>query len=126
MDANWIILIVAAVALVTAGYAVYKLGRIPTVTELVSSVEGGIPVGQDFAQVAEIAVNAAEQLKRQGKIATNDEAFNHALNIAKKYLPALTPIENEKMIAAINAAVLVASALTAQIEAAKTSITTTP
>lgn len=113
------ILIVAFVAL---GIAIYNLaqGKKPVSLEgVVTAVEEAIPIGQDFAKVAEIAVNAVEQLKREGKIATNDQAFNMAIDIAEKYLPGLDAIGNEKLIMAINAAVLVASSLTAQIEHAK-------
>lgn len=128
MSTETITLIIAVVAGIVAVYAVYKAsqaGTTITPSFLEGVVEASIPVGEDFATVATIAVNATEQLKREGKISTNDQAFNHALDIAKKYLPSLTPIENEKLIAAINAAVLVASALTSQIGQAKTAMGTT-
>lgn len=126
MSADTITLIVAVVALAAAGFAIYKLGRVPTVAELTPIVEQAIPIGQDFAEVAQIVVNEAEQLKRTGRIESNDAAFNYALNKAKAYFPALTPLDNEKLISAINGAVLVASALTAQINEAKKNTLFTP
>lgn len=125
MNTETTTLIVAVVALIVAGYAVYKMGRLPTVAELTPLVEKAVPVGQDFAAVAQIVVNEAEQLKRTGKLDSNDAAFAYALKKAKEYFPVLEPLEQDKLISAINASVLVASALTAQIESAKKNLPTT-
>lgn len=125
MTQETITLIVAVVAVIVAVYAIYKASQAGveiTPGFLQEAVLSAVPIGQDFATVAQIAVNEAEQLKRTGKIASNDEAFDHALTIAKNYLPSLTPLESAKLIAAINAAVLVASALTAQINQAKAAV----
>lgn len=125
MSQETITVIVAVVAIAVALYAVYaayqKTGTV-TLGGVVDAVEEAVPVGQDFAKVAEIAVNAAEQLKRTGQLTDNKAAFDYALTIAQKYLPALDALDSEKLIAAINAAVLVASALTAQIEHAKSEV----
>lgn len=109
-------LIVAVVAIAMAGYSIWKLGHVPDFSELTAVVEDAVPVGQDFASVAQIVVNEAEQLKRTGAIPSNDAAFTYAFNKAKEYFPQLTSIDKDKLITAINSAVLVASALTAQIE----------
>ena len=85
-------------------------------------MEDAVPLGQQIEKAAEIGVKAAEQLKREGKLPSNDAALHFAIDTAKKFLPVLEPIDDERLIAAINASVLAASALTAQIEQAKAQI----
>lgn len=100
-------LIVASFAL----YRSYKSGEIITLNSAVDSVREARPVAVQLAEIAQIAANSVEQLRREGKLQENDVAFNYALNLVKKWIPDEWEIDNEDIINGINAAVLVSSAL---------------
>src|SRR5688572_28545 len=115
------------VTLLVAGYALYQShqrGETIVPTTLVEAVKEAVPVTQQLQEIVQIAVNAVEQLRREGKITDNDAAFNRALDLAKKWIPDEWEVDNTDIIAAINAAVLVASALSNQ--AGKSSENVTP
>lgn len=117
---TWNIILILLV-LVVAGFAFYqahKRGETFTVSGISETLEASIPLASELVDVAQMAVNEAELLKKNGKI-TNTEAFNRALDIIKSWSPALAELENAKVITAINSAVLVASALSHQIKADK-------
>jgi len=114
---SYLQIFVAVVTLAVAGYAVYaatKKGETVTLSGVVENVKEAVPIALQAKEVVQIAVNTVEQLKRDGSIKTNDEAFNHALNLSKKWLPAEWQVSNEDIINFINAAVLTSSALAKQ------------
>lgn len=100
-------------------YTQYRQGKLTDLTPgvLADKVREEIPVAKQLMEVAQIAVNATEQLRRERQIQTNDEAFNHALDLVKKWVPDEWEISNADIVEAINAAVLVASALRTQADA---------
>lgn len=105
------------VTLAVAGYALYQShqsGEAITPTALVEHVKEAIPIAQQVQEIAQIAVNSVEQLRRERKITNNDVAFNRALDLTKKWLPKEWQVDNEDIIASINSAILVASALSKQ------------
>lgn len=115
MSDTWQIFVVL-VSLLLAGYAVYRSyqsGHAITLSNVAETLHEVQPTVADVKEVVQIAVDSAEQLKREGKI-TNEQAFNHALDLAKKWIPKEWQVDNEDIINAINAAVLVASALSKQ------------
>lgn len=107
-----ITVVVAIVAIVRSYMVTHTVDLTPST--LVETIKEAQPVAKELMEVAQIAVNATEQLKREGKIASNDQAFNHALDLVKKWIPDQWEVDNEDIIAAINSAVLVASALSKQ------------
>lgn len=116
-----VVLVVIVVFL--AGYALYvrhKKGELTDASTLVATIENQIPFATELTEVAQIVVNEIEQSAREGHFISNDEKFNRALDLVKKWRPEFAKIDNAKVIAAIKSAVLVASALTHQIDAAKT------
>lgn len=116
-DADVIQTILIVLTVLLAGWAVYKAyqrGEEITPTTLVEATTTARPVAAELMEVVQIAVNSVEQLKREGKIRSNDVAFNHALDLAKKWIPDEWEVDNEDLINAINAAVLVASTLSEQ------------
>lgn len=109
-----VILILLVVGLV--GYDLFRRSQagetvLVTPPSLLEAVERYRPIAVELMEVAQVAVNATEQLKREGKIQSNDVAFNHAIDLVKKWIPDEWEVDNEDVIAAINSAVLVASAL---------------
>lgn len=111
--------ILIVLTLVVAGVALYKAsqrGEIKSFTPstLVEAVQEARPIAIELKEIAQVAVSSVEQLRREGKIQDNDAAFNRALDLTKKWIPDEWEISNEDIVAAINAAVLVASALSRQ------------
>ncbi len=114
---DYLLIFVVVVTLAVAGYAVYVASqRGETLTPLVvaEAIKGAQPIALQAKEIVQIAVNATEQLKREGKIQSNDEAFNHALDLAKQWIPKEWQVSNQDIISFINSAVLVSSALARQ------------
>jgi hypothetical protein len=105
------------ISLVVAGFSLwksYQANNVVTLTGVVDEIKSAEPIAKQILEVVQIGVNAAEQLKREGKLATNDDALNYALDYAKQWLPKEWNLSNHDIIEAINAAVLVSSALACQ------------
>lgn len=118
-----VVLVLIIVAL--AGYALYaryKAGKTTDLSTLVATVENQIPFATELAEVAEIVVNEIEQAVREGVVISDEDKFNRALDMVKKWRPEFAEIDNHKVAAAIKSAVLVASALTHQLNAAKAQV----
>lgn len=114
---DYLQIFVVVVTLAVAGYAIYaatQQGKPVTLAGVVEEVKDAIPVALQAKEIVQIAVDSTEQLKREGMLKDNDEAFNHALNLAKQWLPPEWQVSNEDVVSFINAAVLVSSALARQ------------
>ena len=117
MTTDQIQTILILVTLLLAGIAIYKRytdAQPITLTAGIEEIKNAVPVAKELMEIAQIAVNSAEQLKREGAIDSNDAAFHHAYSLSKKWIPDEWEIDNEDLISAINAAVLVASVLAKQ------------
>lgn len=117
MDANMVQTLLIVVTLAVAGFALYRSyqsGKSVTMTSLVETIKSSAPVAQELMEIAQIAVNSVEQLRREGKITDNDIAFNRALDLTKKWIPDEWKVDNSDIINSINAAILVASSLSKQ------------
>lgn len=111
---NVILILITMGVAAFALYKAYSRGEGVTLSSAIEEIKEARPVALELMEIAQIAVNATEQLKREGKIEENDVAFSHALDLVKKWLPNSFRVDNEDIIAAINAAVLVASGLSKQ------------
>lgn len=114
---DYVQILVVVVTLAVAGYAIYaasKRGEVVTVGGTLEAIKEAVPIALQASEIVQIAVNTVEQLKREGTIKTNDEAFNRALNLAKEWIPDEWEVPNEDIISFINAAVLTSSALARQ------------
>lgn len=114
---DWLQILIGLVTLAVAGYAMYvaiQHHQPITLSAAVEDVKDAIPIAIQVKDIVQIAVNSAEQLKREGSIQTNDQAFNHALDLAKQWIPPEWQVSNEDIINFINASVLVSSALARQ------------
>jgi hypothetical protein len=112
MDTQTILIIVTILVAVFALYRTFK-NKPEELTPVVvaNTVRESVPVAKELMEIAQIATNAAEQLKREGKIRSNDIAFNYALDYIKRWVPDEWEVSNDDIIAAVNAAVLVSSGL---------------
>lgn len=112
MDTQTILIIVTLLVAAFALYTAYKNkpGEI-TPAVVSNTIKDSTTVAKELMEIVQIATNAAEQLKREGKISSNDAAFNYALNYIKKWIPDSWEISNDDIITAINAGVLVSSGL---------------
>lgn len=109
--------ILILVTLILAGWAVwksYQAGEVIMPSTLVGSIETARPVAVELMEIAQVATNSIEQLRREGKIENNDVALNRAIDLIKKWVPDEWEVSNSDIIAAINAGVLVSSALARQ------------
>jgi hypothetical protein len=113
----WAVLI-SFITLVVVAFLLWKRNEPVTLEGIVSTVEEAAPIAQTLATVAEIGVQAAEQLYTTGRL-NRDERLNYALNYVKSWSPALSRLDNEKIFGAIEAAVLAANALKAQAQELK-------
>lgn len=122
MDANLISMISLAVAIVAVVYA-FVVGRQKVTVKNVSAAVDVVPrIASEIAAVATTVVQGIEQVKREGNI-SNEQAYSLALDQMRDWIKVIVPtdikISNEQIISAVKSAILVASALTHQIEAAK-------
>lgn len=109
-------------------YQQYQSGKqvLLTPPAILEAVNAAKPVVAQLMEISQIAVNAVEEARRQGKINSNDQAFNHALNLVKQWIPDNLEVDNATIIETINAAILVASALRSQTETGEPSVKTLP
>ena len=120
MDSGQIAILVSVLTLAVVAFLLWKRRDQPISLEgVISATEEAIPIAQTLAEVATIGVQAAEQLATTGKL-SKDERLDFALNYVKNWSPALRNLDNEKVYAAIESAVLVANALRAQADKATT------
>lgn len=128
MTAEQLQLILILVTMGVAAFALYqsyRAGAKVTPSVVLEKLKEARPVAAQLMEIAQAAVNAVEQLRREGKISDNDIAFNHALDLVKKWVPDEWEIDNEDIISAINAAILVASALSRQAGVSSENVSTT-
>lgn len=122
MTQNWQVVLIL-ITLVVSVYALYKAsqsGQAVNLGSVVSTIEGSVPLAKEIIDVAQTAVNSIEQMRRQpGNTMSNNEAFSRATATVRKWFPATEDVSDEQIITAINSAVLVASTMTNQIQAAK-------
>ena len=114
---DYLQIFVTVVTLAVAGYAIYAAtqgGQTVTLTGAVESIKEAVPIALQAKEIVQIAVDTVEELKRNGKITDNDVAFNHALDLAKQWLPPEWQVSNKDITNFINAAVLTSSALARQ------------
>lgn len=92
MEISEIITIGAAgLALLLGGLAYYRSGRPLTLQGVTSTLEAAQPLAEQIRDVAEVAVNAAQQLKETGKIETGDQAFEEAFSHLREWFPDVDP-----------------------------------
>lgn len=113
MDSGTLSIVLSLITLVVVGYLLWKRNQPVTLEGIVSTAQEAIPIAQTLTEVATIGVQAAEQLATTGKL-SKDARLDYALNYVKSWSPALKNLDNEKIYAAIESAVLVANALTTQ------------
>ncbi len=113
MDEGTFAVLVSVLTLIAVAFFIWKRKEPITLESVIRATEDAVPIAQELAKVAETGVGAAEQLFVTGRL-TRDERLNYALNYVKGWSPALANLENEKIFAAIEAAVLAVNALRAQ------------
>lgn len=116
MEQETIQTILIVLTLLVAGYALFRKRETIDISTLTPSavleeINSARPIAVELMEIAQVAVNSVEQLRREGKIQSNDVAFNTALDLIKKWVPDQWELDNEDIVNSINAAVLVASAL---------------
>lgn len=114
MDTTTIATIVSAVAIIIAGYAIWKAhsAGTPISAELVqSTLATATTTAQELTEVAITAAQASEQLWRDGKIQKSDR-LNRAFDYVRKWFP---DMDQATIITALESAVLVVNSITAAL-----------
>lgn len=115
---EWFGIAALVIALIVAAYT-FIATKTPVTPANVTTAINAVPsLAAELEKVATIVVQGNEQRKRKGEL-TNEQAYHDALNTVKGWFPGIA-IPNDKIIRAVNSAILVASLVTNQIEAAKT------
>jgi hypothetical protein len=78
-------------AVVIAFLAYQRSGQPMTVTGITETLERAQPLAEQIREVAEVAVEAAQQLKESGKINTGSEAFAEAMSHLQAWFPEVEP-----------------------------------
>lgn len=110
-----------------AGYAVYKShqkGTTLSVSGVVDEIRTAYGPAQEFIAMVRMAVEAAEQMKRDGRLDSNSAAYTYVLDYVTRKIPAEWGITREDIDMAINSAVLASSALSKQAGKSSENVTT--
>lgn len=131
MNENTLTIVMGLVIVALVGYDIYlryRQGQEITVPGVLEAVAEARPVALEVKEIAQLAVNAVEQARREGKITDNNIAFDKAYTMAKAWIPDEWEIPDSQLIETINGAILVASALSAQagLSSEKTNQSKTP
>lgn len=105
---DYLQVLVWVVTLAIAGYAIYaatRNGQTVTLPGVVQAVKTAEPIAVEISRVAGIAVQAAEQLGKTGKLPDNDAKFEYALDYIKKNIPYTAGVSNKDIETAIESAV---------------------
>lgn len=86
----------------------------------------GAVTPEQLAQAAQMAAMAAEQYRSTGQLQSNDEQLQFAIDFVQRLIPAANNIPDRLIIDAIHSFVPAANAVTAQIEAVRGDLHTTP
>lgn len=101
----------------------YQAGKPINIADVIVAVQTAQPIIERVRTVAEAAVLAQEQIKRDGSI-SNEQAFQKAFAELRKQFPITSGVTDAEIIREINRAVLIASTMSAQIKGAKDKVTT--
>lgn len=106
MSAETLAILVSLIAIVVAGYAIYKsyqAGETITGNLVNTALVDATSTAKEIADVALVAVQAAEQLYNDGRI-TKDERFTRAVNYIRHWYPEL---DEDVLITNLEAAVMI-------------------
>lgn len=121
MVIDWQVVLIV-ITFLLAAFALYKIyqgGGSVSATEIADQIKAARPIAIEISEIAQVAVNATEELRRQGKITENKVALSHAFDLTRKWIPDEWEISNEDIFSALDAAILVASALRNQADSLK-------
>lgn len=115
---QWISIAALVVAVVVGIFVFVQRDTPFTATAVGEAIQRVQPTAIELETVANIIVGANEQRKREGEL-TNEQAYHDALNTMRGWWGRDVPFTNDQILRAINSAILIASAATAQINMSK-------
>lgn len=86
-----IALVTGIIALVVAGLAYWRSGQPLTLQGVQEIATDTAALAADLTEVAQVAVAASQQLKESGKIASNEAAFQNAVNHVESWYNTFAP-----------------------------------
>lgn len=118
-----ILALIAAIGAIA--YAFWQSKKPVTAANVLTAVQSVPSLATELSTVATMFVQANEQRKKEGNI-TNQQAYQDALNKVRGWFPVEIGLSNDQIIGAVQSAILVASAMTAQTKADKVVAATAP
>lgn len=85
VDPGLLGLIAFVTAVILVGIVYWRSGRPVTVEGVVGATQSALPIAQDVETVLKMVVVGVEQLKENGDIKTDGEAFQKAFAVARKH-----------------------------------------
>ena len=107
-------LIITALAVVF----LYQLSKTKTLTiaDIKTAVEKVTPLAAQIEPAARMAVLAAEEYGRTGRLITSEEKLRYAIKVFRDLVPASTGISEETMLDAIHSFIPLANSLGVKVE----------
>lgn len=118
---EWISTIAIVLAIAAIAYS-FVTRKTPLTAANVTTAINAVPsLAAEVNSAATLVVQSYEQARRKGKL-VSDPPLNKVMNQVRGWLPKWAKVEasNEQIVEAINSAILMASLVTNQINAAKT------
>lgn len=122
---DWLSIAALAVS-IAVGIFLFVSRKQPVTPANIANAINAVPsLATELNAVATMFVQANEQRKKEGNI-TNEQAYQDALNKVRGWFPVEIGLSNDQIIGAVQSAILVASAVTAQTKADKAVAATQP
>lgn len=117
---QWISIVAIVIALGAIAFVFVQSGTPYTAVGIKESLERVQPLAMEVEKAATIVVQSYEQARRKGKLESTP-GLNEVMNRVRGWLPKEVKLNvtNDQIVEAINSAILIASAATAQINANK-------
>lgn len=120
---EWIGIAALVIAIIAIVYAFIVSNKPLTAANVTTAINAVPSLATEVEKATTIVVNAYEQARRKNKLVI-DPPLNEVMNKVRGWLPKWAKVEatNDQIIEAINSAILMASLVTNQINAAKMTV----
>lgn len=118
---DWLSIAALVVSLIVGLYLFVSRQTPLTAANVTTAINAVPSLATEVEKAATVVIQSYEQARRKGKL-VNDPPLNKVMNQVRDWLPdwAKVKASNDQIVEAINSAILMASLVTNQINAAKT------
>lgn len=120
---EWISIAAIIIAIAAVGYSFYSKQTVVSGSNLSAAITAIPSLATEVDKAATIVVQSYEQARRKGQLENTPE-LNEVMNRVRGWLPEeiQDAVTNDQVVEAINSAILIASAMTNQINANKATV----